>query len=103
MYSRLYRNVLNGYASVENVQSFTSNFTDTGIFGIHGQTRSNNNSLAELQSVIIVEMLDVLHNMEEEEFRRAQNQAKSAILMALESRTIVSDDLGRQILLYGKR
>jgi len=103
MYSRLYRNVLNGYASVESVQSFTSNFSDTGIFGVHGTCQKKDASLNHIQAAITEELVDVVHNLKPEEYQRAQNQAKSTILMALESRTIVADDLARQILLYGKR
>lgn len=41
--------------------------------------------------------------MEQEEFLRAKNQLKSQIFMALESRTSLADDMGRQVMVYGKR
>ncbi|PRP76530.1 hypothetical protein PROFUN_15049 [Planoprotostelium fungivorum] len=103
MYSRLYRNVLNGYGFVDSVQSFTSGFAETGMLGIHATCRMRDNNLDHLQQTIVHEMLDVVKRIDSEEFTRAQNQAKSGILMALESRNIVADDMGRQILIYNKR
>ncbi|MCL7024466.1 hypothetical protein MKW94_020016, partial [Papaver nudicaule] len=37
------------------------------------------------------------------ELDRAKTATKSAVLMNLESRMIVSEDIGRQILTYGER
>ena len=37
------------------------------------------------------------------ETQRAKNQLKSAVLMNLESRQIMCEDLGRQVLTYGRR
>ena len=38
-----------------------------------------------------------------EEIERAKNAAVSAILINLESRAVVNEDIGRQILTYGHR
>jgi len=38
----------------------------------------------------------------EEELNRAKNQLKSALFMQLESRSLLLDDIGRQMLIYNK-
>lgn len=39
----------------------------------------------------------------DEEVERAKNQLSASIFMNLESRTVLYDDIGRQILAYGHR
>lgn len=39
----------------------------------------------------------------EDEFCRAKNQLKSSVLMNLESRLVLHEDIGRQVLTYGVR
>ncbi len=35
MYSRLYRNVLNGHANIDSANSFMMSYVDTGLFGVY--------------------------------------------------------------------
>merc|ERR1712063_234956 len=49
------------------------------------------------------ELLDVAAKAPSaEETARAKNQLKSSVLMKLESRQVLFEDIGRQILTYGK-
>ena len=42
-----------------------------------------------------------LESVADEELSRAKNQLKSQVLMSLESRFTMCEDLGRQLLTYG--
>jgi predicted Zn-dependent peptidase len=52
---------------------------------------------------LLFEMLQVSFGVKVEEFERAKNQLKSSIFMTLESRSALADDIGRQVMMYGKR
>ena len=54
-------------------------------------------------AVLCREMEAVASDIPEEELERAKAAAKSSVLMNLESRAVVSEDIGRQILTYGHR
>ena len=46
---------------------------------------------------------DLVKDVPGEDLERAKNAALSAVLMSLESRAVVSEDIGRQILTFGHR
>ena len=48
-------------------------------------------------------MQAVAKDVPSEELERAKNAAISAILINLESRAVMNEDIGRQILTYGHR
>eukprot|EP00027_Filamoeba_sp_ATCC50430_P019557 CAMPEP_0168540898 /NCGR_PEP_ID=MMETSP0413-20121227/524_1 /TAXON_ID=136452 /ORGANISM="Filamoeba nolandi, Strain NC-AS-23-1" /LENGTH=527 /DNA_ID=CAMNT_0008570667 /DNA_START=196 /DNA_END=1779 /DNA_ORIENTATION=- len=100
MYSRLYRNVLNGYAFVEQAMAFTTIYDPVGLIGIHASVTHQH--LYNIIEALVVELNDITHNTSEEEFIRAKNQLKSSLFMNLESRAVLADDIGRQYFHYGK-
>ncbi|EFJ11431.1 hypothetical protein SELMODRAFT_183257 [Selaginella moellendorffii] len=103
MYSRLYTRVLNHYDKVQSFTAFNSIYNDTGIFGIHATSTSD--FVPNLIDLATDELTTVATGGEvtEEELERAKNATISAVLMNLESRVVVTEDIGRQILTYGKR
>jgi processing peptidase subunit alpha len=101
MYSRIYRNVLNGNAYVESANAFTSSYKELGLFGVYATVEHA--KINEVLECILQELTNVAEELEEEEFLRAKNQLKSSIFMALESRSVMADDIARQVLVYGKR
>ncbi|KRY86134.1 Mitochondrial-processing peptidase subunit alpha [Trichinella pseudospiralis] len=86
MYTRLYVNVLNSYA-------------DTGIFFIRASAHPNHidNLIAVLCSEFF-RMKENLHTLD-----RAKSQIKSSLMMNLEQRPVIFEDLTRQILGTGVR
>eukprot|EP00250_Pteridium_aquilinum_P022652 c2550_g1_i1 orf=435-1967(-) len=102
MYSRLYTRVLNQYSEVQSIVAFSSIYNDTGLFGIHGC--SDAHFAPELVDIFCNELIDcITGTITETDLRRAKNSTVSSVLMNLESRVIVTEDIGRQILTYGHR
>lgn len=103
MYSRLYLRVLNEYQQVQSFSAFNSMYNDSGIFGIHATTGSD--FVSQAVELATRELLAVATpgQVTEVELNRAKNSTKSAVLMNLESRMVVTEDIGRQILTYGHR
>jgi processing peptidase subunit alpha len=103
MYSRLYTRVLNRYEQVHSFTAFNSIYNDTGLFGIHAT--SGTEFVPYLVDIATKEFIAVATPGEvtEVELQRAKNSTISAVLMNLESRVVVTEDIGRQILTYGSR
>ncbi|GJP75945.1 hypothetical protein CLOP_g6343 [Closterium sp. NIES-67] len=103
MYSRLYTRVLNQYGMVTSCSAFNSIYNNTGLFGIHATAPSGH--APELVDIMTREFLAVAepNGVSTEELERAKNACISSIEMNLESRVVVAEDIGRQILTYGHR
>jgi processing peptidase subunit alpha len=101
LYSRLYSNVLNQYPWVQNATAFNVQYEDCGFFGILGA--SFGPDVDNLTSVVCRELeapATVLAS--DTELGRVKEMLKSSMLMNLESRAIVMEDLGRQVLANNK-
>ncbi|KAI2642762.1 putative mitochondrial processing peptidase alpha subunit [Xylaria nigripes] len=106
MYSRLYRNVLNQHAWVENCMAFNHSYADSGLFGISalclpGRTQHMLDVMCqELRALTLDTGFSALSVVE---VQRAKNQLRSSLLMNLESRMVELEDLGRQIQVRGRK
>ncbi|KAI1828192.1 putative mitochondrial processing peptidase alpha subunit [Xylaria intraflava] len=106
MYSRLYTNVLNQHAWVENCMAFNHSYKDSGLFGISalcvpGRTQHMLDVMCqELRALTLDTGFSALGEVE---VRRAKNQLRSSLLMNLESRMVELEDLGRQVQVHGHK
>lgn len=101
MYSRLYTNVLNRNHWVDSCTAFNTMYMDGGLIGVYGTCEPKN--AGRLVDVICAELENVASKpLSEEETNRAKNALKSSALMRLESRQATYEDLGRQLLCFGK-
>jgi len=100
MYSRLYQNLLNQHHWVESANSFNSIFSDSSIFGMYATSGAE--SSGHLVDVMCQELVHMADQVPDDELSRAKNQLKSSLQMQLEARGMQLDDLGRQVLTYGK-
>ncbi|KAI0190075.1 peptidase M16 inactive domain-containing protein [Astrocystis sublimbata] len=106
MYSRLYTNVLNQHAWVENCMAFNHSYTDSGLFGISalclpGRTQQMLDVMCqELRALTLGTGFSALGVVE---VQRAKNQLRSSLLMNLESRMVELEDLGRQVQVHGRK
>ncbi|PWN51685.1 hypothetical protein IE53DRAFT_385963 [Violaceomyces palustris] len=106
MYSRLYSNVLNQHHSVDFCAAFHHCYNDTGLFGISASVHPSFNSA--IPHVIARELElctsgEYQGSVTQAELNRAKNQLKSSLVMALESRLVEVEDLGRQVQVHGKK
>lgn len=102
MYTRLYRETLCCHAWVESAEAFILINDESGILGIDGGCPP-----AYVQSMIreIVAQLTRLsvEPVKPEDLSRAKNMLKSMMMMQLESRLVICEDIARQFAAYGER
>ncbi|CAG9575716.1 unnamed protein product [Danaus chrysippus] len=101
MYTRLYTNVLNRYHWMFNATSYNHAYGDTGLMCVH--SASPPARLHDTALVIARELANMAGHVGETELRRAKTQLQSMLLMNLEARPVVFEDIGRQVLATGKR
>lgn len=103
MHSLLYLNVLNEHQEIQSFSAFNSIFNKTGLFGIYACTSSD--FVPKAVDLAVRELIAVASHgqVSKVQLNRAKESTKSAVLMNLESRMIVAEDMGRQILTYGER
>ncbi|OAY53095.1 mitochondrial-processing peptidase subunit alpha [Manihot esculenta] len=103
MHSRLYLRVLNEYHQLQSFSAFNSIFNKTGLFGIYASTTSD--FVAKAVDVAVGELIAIAQpgQVTKLQLDRAKESTRSAVLMNLESRMIVTEDIGRQFLTYGER
>lgn len=101
MYTRLFSDILNRHGWVSSAVAFNHCYGDSGVFGIHASCTdpANLNSLIEIVGTQVGKMSGPLAA---DELPRAKSMTKSSLLMNLESRAVVCEDIGRQILGSGK-
>ena len=103
MYSRMYQQVLNRYGWMESAEAFTTFSDEGGLFGVSASTPVAS-KVPELVTILADQLACLaLHPVGEVELSRAQNMLKCNVLAQLESRLILFEDMGRQVLTYGKR
>ncbi|GAA5906711.1 hypothetical protein JCM8208_006363 [Rhodotorula glutinis] len=105
MYSRLYTSVLNQYHAVDFCSAFHHCYLDSGLFGL---SISVHPSFLFRTPELIAQQLDAVTRpmgggIGETELRRARNQLKSSLAMALESRMVQVEDLGRQVQVHDRK
>uniref|UniRef100_A0A0N4ZQD4 Mitochondrial-processing peptidase subunit alpha n=1 Tax=Parastrongyloides trichosuri TaxID=131310 RepID=A0A0N4ZQD4_PARTI len=101
MYTRLYMDVLRYNGSMYNAQAFNHSYSDSGVFCVHvGDDPKNINNAIDY---IIYEFLKLTVPIPEDELSRAKQLLKSQLLMNLEQKPVMFEDLARQILGHGKR
>lgn len=95
--------VLNRREQVHSCTAFNSIYRDTGLVGIHAT--SSGDYIPYLVDIMCQEINQVATPGEvtEAELHRAKNSAISSTLMNLESRVVITEDIGSQILTYGQR
>ncbi|XP_059165431.1 mitochondrial-processing peptidase subunit alpha-like [Physella acuta] len=96
MYTRLYLNVLNRHIWIENATAYNHAYDDSGLFCIHAS--SHPSKLRDLVEVILREIVFTASKPYQDELSRAKCQLQSMLMMNLEARPVVFEDIGRQVL-----
>lgn len=107
MYSRLYTSILNHFPQVDHCASFHHIYSDSSLFGLFAsfdsKARGGNTPTQILPHLIHQLSLLLYTPIPEQELSRAKNQLKSSLMMSLESQAIQVEDLGRQVLVQGRK
>ena len=94
--------VVSKYGLAQSFQSFNTAYTDTGMFGIYCVS-DHTYDLDDLVYHIQQEWVRLCLSVTEGEVERAKLHLKSALLLSLDSTTAICEDIGRQVLIYGRR
>lgn len=103
MYSRLYTHILNRHAQVEHCASFQHIYSDASLFGLFATFYPTAGASVVLSHLANQLGLILRAPVPKPELQRAKNQLMSGLVMALESRAVEVEDLGRQLLLTEER
>jgi len=104
MYSRLYQRVLNRHAWISNCTAFQNGYNDTGLVGLLATCPGD--KAGQVVDIMVAEMHAVAGAdgaISATELSRAKNATIAAVNFNLESKAIVCEDIGRQLLTYGER
>uniref|UniRef100_A0A6B2ECC2 Mitochondrial-processing peptidase subunit alpha n=1 Tax=Phlebotomus kandelakii TaxID=1109342 RepID=A0A6B2ECC2_9DIPT len=101
MYTRLYTNVLNRFHWMYSATAFNHAYNDSGLFCIHASAPPSH--VRGMVEVLTKELVTMATAPGEQELRRAKTQLQSMLLMNLEARPVVFEDIGRQVLSTGQR
>lgn len=102
MYTKLYREVMCRYDWIESARGMIVAYNNNGLLGIDGSCGPDH--VMNLYKVILHELLKLtVIKVTPEELSRAKNMLKSKLLMQLESRAVVGEDLARQVSVFGFR
>jgi len=100
MSSRLFQEIRERRGLCYAIYAFHWSFSDSGIFGIHAATGEE--ELAELAPVIVDELIEAAHGIEESEVTRARAQMRASLLMSQESPTARAGQIARQLMFNGR-
>ena len=101
MHSRLYTRVLARHPWARHCTAFSSLYNETGLVGVYAAADAARS--ADVASVVADEIAALTSPVPAPELDRAKAAAVSSVLMNLESRAVVAEDVGRQVLTYGHR
>lgn len=101
MYARLYSNVLNRYHWMYSATAFNHSYNDSGLFCIHASAPPQN--VKGMVEVVTRELVTMAQAPGDQELHRAKTQLQSMLLMNLEARPVVFEDIARQVLATGSR
>jgi mitochondrial-processing peptidase subunit beta len=84
-----------------SVNAFNTCYKDTGLFGVYAVCEPH--KVQDMVWYTLEAMVRMVHNTTEEEVERARTQLKANLMMQLDGSSNVCEDIGRQMLTYGRR
>lgn len=84
-----------------SVNTFNTSYKDTGLFGVYMVCPDV--KADDLMWHVMNNLVRLVHTPSEEEVQRAKLHLKASMLMGLDGHSNVAEDIGRQMLTYGRR
>jgi len=81
--------------------SFNTCYKDTGLFGVYMVVPDK--KVDEMMWHVMHNLVRLVHTPSDEEVERAKLNLKATMLMGLDGHANVAEDIGRQLLTYGRR
>ncbi len=100
MSSRLFQEVREKRGLAYSVYSYSSSFSDTGIFGLYAGCEPDR--FEELLEVMGNETLGIVHTITEEELLTAKNQIRGNVILAMESTDSRMNRLAKSEFYFGR-
>ena len=100
MSSRLFQEVREKRGLCYSIFAFAGAFLDGGLVSVYAGTGEN--EVAELVPLVAEQILATTESVRADEIARAQAQLKVGLVMSLESSSARAEQLGRQMLIYGR-
>ncbi|KAI7748198.1 hypothetical protein M8C21_002907 [Ambrosia artemisiifolia] len=85
----------------ESMMAFNTNYKDTGLFGVYAVAKPD--CLDDLAFAIMQEISKLCYRINDADVIRAQNQLKSSLLLHIDGSSATAEDIGRQLITYGRR
>ena len=100
MSSRLFQEIREKRGLVYGISSFSSSYTDTGMFGIYAGTGEK--QIEELIPVLCEELKNSPNSISEKEIKRGKAQLKAGLMMGRESAFRRCESAARQLLIFNR-
>ena len=100
MSSRLFQEIREKRGLVYGISSFSSSYTDTGMFGIYSGTGSE--QIQELLPVLCEQLNQTPDSITEKEINRGKAQLKASLMMGRESAFRRCESAARQLLVFNR-
>ncbi|KAI3720185.1 hypothetical protein L6452_21098 [Arctium lappa] len=85
----------------ESMMAFNTNYKDTGLFGVYAVAKGD--CLDDVAFAIMQELSKLCYRVGDDDLVRAQNQLKSSLLLHVDGTSPTAEDIGRQLITYGRR
>ena len=100
MSSRLFQEIREKRGLVYNISSYSTSYSDCGIFGVYSALDPVNINI--LIDLIVSELFNIIDKINEKEIMRAKAQIKSSLLMSMESTTARAKKLCNNFAMFGR-
>ena len=100
MSSRLFQEIREKRGLVYNISSYSTSYSDCGIFGVYSALDPVNINI--LIDLIVSELFNITDKINEKEIMRAKAQIKSSLLMSMESTTARAKKLCNNFAMFWK-
>lgn len=87
----------------KSIMPFNTQYTDTGLFGVYAVAHPEGGKAGRTTEAIVDEFMSMCRDVDEERLEEAKNQLIMTLLSSLDGTTVLAEEIGRHMLVYGRR